>query len=129
MSQADNLIAMDKDFNTHVANHISRAISSTDSRGTLLSARADIDNFITAQLSNEPFEVRAPTFSPSEFIADERYVLRKFGYQGDMLDHIKESTKADRKSMDEVFDALQAWSKACKCPPWVGRDSCAPFSS
>ena len=45
-------------------------------------AKAAAGTVELSRLSNEPLELEAPTFTKSEYINGERYLLRKYGYQG-----------------------------------------------
>ena len=53
-------------------------------------------------LPNEPLELEPPAYTKSEFINGERYLLRQWGYQGDMLEHIEGSKPVDMEEMDRV---------------------------
>lgn len=58
-----------------------------------------------ARLRNEPLELEPPVFTPSEMINSERALLLRFGYQGNMLEHIEGSKPVDMKA---VADAERA---------------------
>ncbi|KAI4145511.1 MAG: hypothetical protein L6R39_003779 [Caloplaca ligustica] len=55
-----------------------------------------------------PLMLPEPVYRPSEYIANERYLLRKLNYNGDMLSQIPEKKPADIERMEKVFKALQA---------------------
>ena len=75
---------------------------------------------------NKPLEVPPPVLKPSEFIAGERYLLRHFRYQGDMLEGIGEKKPVDMKEMRKVIrnmETQKANVKPGKCySAWVGAD-------
>ena len=71
-------------------------------------------------LSTEPLGVGPPTFIPSEHIAGERYILRKFGYKGDTLEHIPASKAVDKAEIDEIFAGLQKQQAEFEETLWVG---------
>ncbi len=72
----------------------------------------------------KPMAIPEPVYTPSQFIAGERYLLRKFNYQGDMLIHITEKAPADVKEMEKLFKGLKVQQKST--PPgkpwtaWIG---------
>ena len=75
------------------------------------------------RLPNDPLELDPPIITPSHFIAGERHLLRKFGYQGDMLDHIPATRGVDMKEMDQVmknFEKQMEKAKGKQSIIWVG---------
>ncbi|KAL8907167.1 MAG: hypothetical protein Q9207_001589 [Kuettlingeria erythrocarpa] len=61
-----------------------------------------------------------PVYSPSQFIAGERYLLRKFNYKGDMLLHIEEKAPADVKEMEKLFKGMKLQQKSTlPGKPWT----------
>ena len=75
---------------------------------------------------NKPLEVPPPVLKASEFIAGECYLLRRFGYQGDMLDGIGEKKPVDMKEMRKVIRSMETQNanvKPGKCySAWVRAD-------
>ncbi|KAI4163802.1 MAG: hypothetical protein LQ342_002575 [Letrouitia transgressa] len=79
------------------------------------------DKMMGNWLSNEPLGVPPPKFLPSAQIENERYLLRRLGYKGDMLTQIPASADADTERMDRVArryqeelrsaDTNQAWDE------------------
>ncbi|KAI4205612.1 MAG: hypothetical protein LQ346_001396 [Caloplaca aetnensis] len=72
----------------------------------------------------EPMAIPEPVYTPSQFIAGERHLLRRFNYKGDMLLHIEENAPADVKEMDKLFKGMEVQQKST--PPgkpwtaWIG---------
>ncbi|KAF6234507.1 hypothetical protein HO173_007132 [Letharia columbiana] len=60
-----------------------------------------------SRLKDEPLEHENPIFTTSKFIDGERYLLRKLGYHGDMLEHIHGTKGVDMKEMDKVVKSLE----------------------
>ena len=52
-----------------------------------------------SRLPNDPLKLEPPTYTKSEFINGERYLLRQYGYQGDMLEHIEGTKPVDMEEM------------------------------
>lgn len=65
-----------------------------------------------------------PVLTPSEFIAGERYLLRHFGYQGDLLDGIEEKAPVNMAEMMKIIK--QTESQKARMKPgqffssWIG---------
>lgn len=65
-----------------------------------------------------------PVLKPSEFIAGERYLLRHFGYQGDLLDGIEEKAPVNMAEMTRIIK--QTESEKARMKPgqffssWIG---------
>ncbi|KAL8758142.1 MAG: hypothetical protein Q9184_004010, partial [Pyrenodesmia sp. 2 TL-2023] len=72
----------------------------------------------------KPMEIPEPVYTPSQFIAGERYLLRKFNYKGDMLLHIEEKAPANIEKMDKLVKDMAKQRKLT--PPgrpwtaWIG---------
>ena len=60
-----------------------------------------------SRLKDEPLELENPIFKTLEFINGERYLLRKFSYHEDILEHIQGSKLVDMKEMDKVEEGLE----------------------
>lgn len=79
-----------------------------------------------SRLRNEPLDLEPPTYSKSEFINGERYLLRQCGYQGDMLEHIEGSKPVDMEEMNRIqrmLDQQMAQAKLQKADTsikWIG---------
>ena len=65
--------------------------------------KTDAGGVKASLLKDEPLEHENPIFTTSEPIDGERYLLRKFGYQGDKLEHIQGKKAVDIKEMDKIF--------------------------
>ena len=79
-----------------------------------------------SRLPNGPLELEPPTYTKSEFINEERYLLRQYGYQGDMLEHIEGTKPVDMEEMDRIqrlFSQQMAQAKLQKAGTpiiWIG---------
>lgn len=64
-------------------------------------------------------EVPDPSTRRPEYIAGERYLLRKFNYKGDMLPQIEEKKPADIKEMEKMFKNLEVQKNSVPAgEPW-----------
>ncbi|KAL9043876.1 MAG: hypothetical protein Q9214_002951 [Letrouitia sp. 1 TL-2023] len=80
-----------------------------------------VDRIMGNWLSNEPLGVPPRKFLPSAEIENERYLLRRLGYKGDMLTKIPGSHEADTERMGRIArryqeelrsaDTNRAWDK------------------
>lgn len=73
---------------------------------------------------NELAEYPPPILTPSKFIAGERFLLRHFGYKGDMLEGIEEKAPVDMKAMKDYIQQIET-QKANSKPDefhsaWIG---------
>ncbi|KAL8937225.1 MAG: hypothetical protein Q9216_004534 [Gyalolechia sp. 2 TL-2023] len=57
-----------------------------------------------------PIEAPAPFYLPCDTVANERYLLRRLNYNGDLLPFILESSPADIEGMEPVFARLD-WQR------------------
>ena len=79
-----------------------------------------------SRLCNEPLELEPPVFTKSKFINTERYLLRKAGYQGDLLEHIEGTKPVDMEAVAQVdgkLAQLQAYMQRKKGEApikWIG---------
>ena len=79
-----------------------------------------------SRLRNEPLKLEPPVFTQSEFINTERYLLRKAGYQGDMLEHIEGNKPVDMQGAAQAersaaqLKAQMKSKKAGSSITWVG---------
>ncbi|KAL8825682.1 MAG: hypothetical protein Q9170_007701 [Blastenia crenularia] len=65
-------------------------------------------------------EIPDPIYAPSEYIAGERYLLRKFNYPGDMLPQITESKPTDIAEWEKTFKSLEAQKSSHPAgKPWA----------
>lgn len=76
------------------------------------------------QVAKRLVEIPGPIWTPSQFIAGERYVLRQFNYPKDMLQRIDESVPANKKEMDPLVANLKKHNANQKpgqfASAWVG---------
>ena len=76
---------------------------------------------------SEPFELSHPIMTTTEHIQGERYMLRRFGYRGDlMLQQIKEENPIDVVALSELIERMEGrkgnFSPAELRPISAGRD-------
>ena len=61
-----------------------------------------------------PVTLKTPARISSTSIASERYLLKRLGYEGDLLEHIQESAPADVENMERL--ALQVEKQMAEAP-------------
>lgn len=76
-------------------------------------------------LKDEALEHENPIFTTSELINGVRCLFRKFGYQGDNLEHIQGNKDVDIKEMDKIVKRSEeqkaTTKKGDKIGLWVGK--------
>lgn len=103
------------------------AITSNRLAATTKSARAAFGTIYSSkslQQLDKLVNIPPPILTPSEFIAGERYLLRHFCYQGDLLDGIAEKAPVDVVEMRKLIKSMESQKANLKpgksYSAWIG---------
>ena len=112
--------------NLMIKDHVAKACLGIDLSDSTVSAEPMYGDK-SLELLNSPHEYSPPTFVPSDTIANERYLLRHFGYPGDLLEEIEETAQVDLERMDRVIQDITEHrmaqdSKGTVHSVWIGGD-------